>query len=184
MSSIHHELPNSGFATSTIFTLGTDNGVILIRMHTDDNHLYFFGTFIRQGHFDVTYHWTTWRPRETFDTIDIDHKAIMVPVDNDDPVLRTHVNYERLPFIPHPPQYQPRPATPFNVVISASATSESSSNETAITPTEAENPPLHVTNPDPLTPTEETGDDNQSEQYTDTGLLSPEHLLHIAQEEA
>jgi len=177
MSSIHHELPNSGFATSTIFTLGTDDGIILIRMHTDNNYLYFFGTFIRRGHFDVTYHWTTWRPRETLDAIDIDHEAIMVPVDNDDPVLRTHVNYERLPFAPHPPRYQPRPATPFNI-IPISATSDSSS-----TPQETENIPLHVTNPDPLTPTEEV-EDNQSETYTDAGLIPPDHLLHIAQEEA
>jgi len=107
----------------------------------------------------------------------------MGPVNNEDPVLRTHVNYERLPFAPHPPRYQPRPATPFNVIIPASITSESSRNETATTPQEMENIPLHVTNPNPLTPTEETEDDNQSEQYTDTGLLNHEHLLHIAQRE-
>jgi len=173
----YHELPNSGFATSTIFTLGTDNRIILVRMHTDNNHLYFFGTFIRRGHFDVTYHWTTWRPRETLDVIDIDHEAIMVPVDNEDPVLRTRVNYERIPFAPHPPRYQPRPATPFNN-IPVSATSDSSS-----TPPETENIPLHVTNPDPITPLEEA-EDNQSEIYTDTGLIPSDHLLHIAQEEA
>jgi len=182
MSAIHHELPNSGFATSTIFTLGTDDGIILIRMHTDNNYLYFFGTFIRRGHFDVTYHWTTWRPRETLDAIDIDHEAIMVPVDNEDPVLRTHINYKRLPFAPHPPRYQPRPATPFNNT-PLNATSESSSNETAITPQEAENIPLHITNPDPFTPTDDT-EDSQSETYTDTGLLPSDHLLHITQEEA
>src|SRR3979490_148543 len=163
MSSINHELPNSGFATSTIFTLGTDDGVILIRMHTDNNQLHFFGTFIRRGHFDITYHWTTWRPRETLNAIDIDHEAIMVPVDNEDPVLRINVNYERLPFAPHPPRYQPRPATPFHVA-PASNTSESSSNETEATP-------LHVTNPDPITPIEETESDNQSEQYTNNGLI-------------
>jgi len=57
MSSVHHELPSTGFATSTIFTLGTDDGVILIHMHTDNNQLHFFGTFVRRGHFDITYHW-------------------------------------------------------------------------------------------------------------------------------
>ena len=106
----------------------------------------------------------------------------MVPVDNEDPVLRTHVNYERLPFAPHPPRYQPRPATPFNNT-PLSVTSESSSNETAITPQEAETIPLHITNPDPFTPTDDT-EDSQSETYTDTGLLPSDHLLHIAQEEA
>jgi len=184
MSSVHHELPSSGFATSTIFTLGTDNGIILIRMHTDNNQLHFFRTFVRQGHFDVGYHWTTWQPRENLDTIDINHEAIVVPVDNEDPVLRTHVNFERFPFAPHPPRYQPQPATPFNIVIPANTTSRSSSNETAITPTETENVPLHITNPDPPTPIEEIEDDNQSEQYTDTGLLPSDHLLHIAEEEA
>jgi len=109
--------PSTGFATSTIFTLGTDDGIILIRMHTDDNQLHFFGTFVRQGHFDIGYHWTTWRPRENFDAINIDHEAIVVPVNNEDPVLRTHVNFERFPFAPHPPRYQPQPATPFNIVI-------------------------------------------------------------------
>jgi len=105
----------------------------------------------------------------------------MVPVNNENPILRTHVNFERFPFAPHPPRYQPRPATPFNIVIPTSTTSGSSSNETA---NETENVPLHVTNPDPSTPIEETEDDNQSEQYTDTGLLPSDHLLHIAQEEA
>jgi len=184
MSSVHHELPSSGFATSTIFTLGTDDGIILIHMHTDNNQLHFFGTFIQQGHFDIGYHWTTWRPRENFDAININHEAIVVPVNNEDPVLRTHVNFERFPLAPHPPRYQPQPATPFNIVIPASTTSESSSNETAITPEEAENIPLHITNPDPATPIEETEDDNQSKQYTDTRLLPSDHLLHLAQEEA
>jgi len=182
MSAIHHELPNTGFATSTIFTLGTDNGIILICMHTDNNHLHFFGTFIQRGHFDVTYHWTTWRPRETFDAIDIDHEAIMVPVDNEDPVLRIPVHYEQVPFTPHPPQYQPRPATPFNI-IPADDTSNGSSSGAIATPQETEITPLHVTNPDPPSPTEEIKD-NQSKTYTNTGLLPSEHLLHIAQEEA
>jgi len=184
MSSINHELPSTGFATSTVFTLGTNNGVILIRMHTDNNQLHFFGTFIQRGHFDIQFHWTTWRPRETLDAINVNHEAIVVPVNNEDPVFRTHINFKRFPFAPHPPRYQPRPTTPFNIVIPTSTTSRSSNNETAITPKEAENIPLHITNPDPPTPIKETEDDNQSEQYTDTGLLPSDHLLHLAQEEA
>jgi len=183
MSSINHKLPSSGFATSTVFTLGTDNGIILIHMHTNNNQLYFFRTFIRHGHFDISYHWTTWRPRENFDAININHEAILVPINNEDPVLRTHINFERFPFAPHPPQYQPQPATPFNVVIPASSTGKSSSDEAAITPQETENISLHVTNPNPIIPTEEVEDDNQSEQYTDTRLLPSDHLLYIAQEE-
>jgi len=182
MSSVHLELPNSGFATSTIFTLGTNNGIILICMHTDNNNLYFFGPFVQRGHFDITYHWTTWKPRETFDAIDIDHEAIMVPVNNKDPVLRLDVNYERLPFTHHPPRYQPRPPTPFNAMPFESLSS-SSRNETTATSQEAENIPLHVTNPDPPTPIEEVEDDNQSKQYTNAGLIPTDHLLHIAQEE-
>jgi len=182
MSSVNHELPSTGFATSTIFTLGTNNGIILICMHTDNNQLHFFRTFVQCRHFDIQFHWTTWRPRETLDAINIDHEAVVVPVDNEEPILRIPVKYEMFPFAPHPPQYHPR--NPANHVIPISATSESSGNETAHTPEEPEETPLHVTNPDPLTPTEETEEDNQSEQYTDTGLLDPDHHLHIAQEEA
>jgi len=182
MFSVNHELPSTGFATSTVFTLGTDNGIILICMHTNNNQLHFFGTFIQHGHFDIQFHWTTWRPRETLDTIDIDHEAVVVPVDNEEPILRIPVEYERFPFAPHPPQYHPR--NPTSYVIPASTTSKSSSNETASAPEEPEETPLHITNPDPPTPTEETEDDNQSEAYTDTRLLDPDHHLHIAQEEA
>jgi len=182
MSAVNHELPSTGFTTSTIFTLGTDNGIILIHIHTDNNYLYFFGTFVQRGHFDVQYHWTTWRPRETQDAIDIDHEAIMVPVDNEDPVIRIPVEYERLPFAPYPLRYQPRPTTPFNI-IPADDTSNGSSNETVATPQETEIIPLHVTNPNPPNPTEEI-EDNQSETYTNTRLIPSDHLLHIAQEEA
>jgi len=105
----------------------------------------------------------------------------VVPVDNEEPVLRIPVEYERFPFAPHPPQYHPR--SPTYHIIPTSTTSENSCNETATTPEETENIPLHVTNPDPSTPIKETEDDNQSEQYTNTGLLPSDHLIHIAQEE-
>jgi len=78
MSLVNHKLPSTGFATSTVFTLGTDNGIILICMYTDNNQLHFFGTFIQCGHFDIQFHWTTWRPRETLDAININHKAVVV----------------------------------------------------------------------------------------------------------
>ena len=178
MSSVNHELPSTGFATSTVFTLGTNNGVILIHMHTNNNQLYFFGTFVQCRHFDVQFHWTTWQPRENLDAINIDHEAVMVPVDNKEPILRIPVEYERFPFAPHPPQYYPRNTTTHAIPING--TSDSSSNKTTFTSQEPENTLLHVTNPNPPTPTE---DDNQSEQYIDTGLLDSDHLLHIAQEE-
>ena len=182
MSSINHKLPSTGFATSTVFTLGTNNGIILICIHTNNNQLHFFGTFVQRGHFDIQFHWTTWRPRATLDAIDIDHKAVVVPVDNEEPILRIPVDYERFPFAPHPPQYHPR--SPTVHIVPVSTTSNSSSDEAAATPQGPEETPLYVTNPDPPTPVEETEDDNQSEQYTNTRLLSPDHLLHIAQEEA
>jgi len=106
----------------------------------------------------------------------------VVPVDNEEPILRIPVEYERLPFAPYPPQYHPR--SPIVHIVPVDGTSNSSSSGTTATTQEAENIPLHVTNPDPITPTEETEDDNQSKQYTNTGLLPPDHLLHIAQEEA
>jgi len=30
----HPDLPSQGFPMSTIFTLGTDNGIVLLRVHT------------------------------------------------------------------------------------------------------------------------------------------------------
>src|SRR4029077_6095556 len=145
---VNHDMPSQGFTTSTIFTLGTEHGVILCRMHTEGDNLFFFGTFVQRGHFDINMHWTTWRPRNSGEAIDIDHEAISVPVDNVDPILHLPVEYQELnirsvqPNNPHRrPQQHRRHATHY--VIPSS--SESSDEESLIT----QQRPLRTTNPDP-----------------------------------
>jgi len=65
---------------STIFTLGTDNGIILIRVHTEANDLHLFAAFVRRDDFTVRLHWTNWEPGQE-ETI-INHNGIDVPVDS------------------------------------------------------------------------------------------------------
>jgi len=81
----HPDLPNLGFPTSTIFTLGTDNGIILIRVHTEANNLHLFAAFVRRNDFTVRLHWTNWEPG-TEETI-INHNGIDVPVDSKEPII-------------------------------------------------------------------------------------------------
>ena len=75
----HPNIPSSGFPTSTIYTLGTDTGVILIRTHTEGDDLHLFSTFIARNQFDVHFHWTSWHPQEN--ATDITHEAIIVPLE-------------------------------------------------------------------------------------------------------
>jgi len=174
----HHELPSTGFPTSTVFTLGTADGIILIRMHTVDNDLYLFGTFVQRGNFDIGLHWTTWRPRPDGEAIDIDHEAIVVPVDNEEPILRLPVQYQQFQ---HPPMFHPHSPTHHTVHTSSSREDSSPPEELPSveeSPLEANNPTppiiipnptLFVTNPDPNTSSEE-----EERYWTATGGINPD----------
>src|SRR4029077_5450101 len=128
---VNHDMPSHGFSTSTIFTLGTEHGIILCRMHTEGDDLYFFGTFVQRGHFDINLHWTTWRPRDSGEAIDIDHEAISVPVDNTDPILRLPVDYQELNIRTNHPRHRPqqhrRHTTHYTVIPSSSENSDEES---------------------------------------------------------
>ena len=104
----HPNLHSDGFPTSTIFTLGTKHGVVLIHMHTTGDNLHFFGTFINQWQHDLNLHWTNFMPGE--DTTDITHKSISVPVEDKHPIFRTQISQRPLntvvpptnPTVPNP----------------------------------------------------------------------------------
>ena len=101
----HPNLPSGGFPTSTIYTLGTDRGVILIRTHTEGEELFMFAAFVEREQFDVNFHWTSWHPREG--ATDITHEALIVPLEGQH-VLSTSIQHQPAQFHyseqPQPPQ--------------------------------------------------------------------------------
>jgi len=101
----HPDLPSSGFPISTIFTLGTENGITLICIHTEANNLYLFTAFIRRNDFTVWLHWTSWKPGEE-ETV-IHHHGVDVPVDSKEPIISAaichqHYQYNGSQFQFHP----------------------------------------------------------------------------------
>ena len=180
----HLNLPNQGFPTSTIFTLGTDNGVVLLRVHTEANNLHLFAAFIRRDDFTVRLHWTNWEPEQE-ETV-INHNGIDVPVDSEEPIISASIRHQRY-YHTGPPFHSQPPTEP-----------ESSGHL-----------PLYTTNPDapseepsPLNPAasttglypgseqhaetetepeEENENSDTTSQYTETGLLDREVLLAIAE---
>ena len=191
----HPNLPSAGFPTSTIFTLGTDNGIALIRVHTEEDNLHLFTAFIRQNDFTVRLHWTSWEPGEE-ETI-IHHHRVDVPVDSEEPIISAAIRHQRYEY--RGSQFDVQPPT-----------------ETSTEPQSPRHPPLYTTNPDtasegttlgehsPLNPAasttglypaseqhpeteqEQEADDNSdtTSQYTEAGLLSNEVLLAIAEAES
>jgi len=105
MSQQHPNLPNSGFPTSTTFTLGTESGVILIRAHTTGNQLHIFTASVERENFDINFHWTTWSRQPGNDATDITHEALIVPLDGEEHILRTTVQHQQSQFhYAEPPQ--------------------------------------------------------------------------------
>jgi len=186
----HPNLPNQGFPMSTIFTLGMDNGVILIRVHTEADNLHLFAAFIRRDDFTVRLHWTNWEPGQE-ETV-INHNGIDVPVDSKELILSASIRHQRYYHTGPPFHFQPP-------------------TETHTEPESPGHPPLYMTNPDapseepsPLNPAasttglypgskqhaetetepeEEDENSNTTSQYTEAGLLHQEVLLAIAKAE-
>ena len=174
----HPNLRSSGFPLSTIFTLGTENGIALVRVHTEADDLHLFIAFIRRNNFTVRLYWTNWEPGEE-ETI-INHNGIDVPVDSKEPIISTSIRHQR--YYHQGPPFHFQPPT-----------------ETHSEPQLPGHLPLYTTNPDapleehsPLNPAasttrlhpaseqnlrteteEEEGHDHSdtTSQYTDAGLL-------------
>ena len=104
----HPGLLNHGFSTSTIFTLGTAHGVVLIRAHTTDDDLHLFAAFVNERQHDINLHWASFMPRT--DATNITHEAIVVPVDGDTRLFHTTITPRHL----HNPEPQPAEGGPSN----------------------------------------------------------------------
>ena len=101
----HPDLPSQGFPTSTIFTLGTENGIALVRVHTEADNLHLFVAFIRRNDFTVRLHWTNWEPREE-ETV-INHNGIDVPVDSKEPIISASIRHQHYYHTRPPFHFQP-----------------------------------------------------------------------------
>jgi len=141
---------------STIFTLGTENGITLVRVHMEADNLHLFTTFIRRNDFTVRLHWTNWEPGEE-ETI-INHNGIDVLVDSKEPILSTSIRHQRYYHCGPPFHFQP--------------------------PSEPESPrhlPLYMTNPD--TPSEEPSPLNPAASTTRLYPASEQHASNQTEEE-
>ena len=65
-----------------ILSLGTTDGAVLIRLHTTDNNLHVFTTFVNREMFDTQFLWTNIRPDSVTGNFDIDHQTVTVPADS------------------------------------------------------------------------------------------------------
>ena len=199
----HPDLPSQGFPTSTIFTLGTENGIALVRVHTEADDLHLFVAFIRCNDFTVRLHWTNWEPGEE-ETV-IHHNGIDVPVDSEEPILSASIRQQQYYHRGPPFQFQP----PTETESSGCPPIYTTGSETLQPePQSPRQPTLFMTNPDPLseepsplnptasttglhpgseqhaeTEPEEDGHSDTTSQYTDAGLLHREVLITIAEAE-
>ena len=179
----HPDLPNSGFPTSTIFTLGTENGIALIRVHTEANNLHLFVAFIRRNNFTVRLHWTNWEPGEE-ETV-INHNGIDIPVDSEELILSTSIRHQCYYHRGPPFHFQPPTETessgylPIYTMGSETLEKHSSLNPTASTTG------LYLASEQPAeTETEEENKHSDTtSQYTDAGLHHREVLIAIAEAE-
>ena len=200
----HPDLPNQGFPTSTIFTLGTENGVALVRVHMEADDLHLFVAFIRRNDFTVRLHWTNWEPGEE-ETV-INHNGIDVPVDSEEPILSASIRQQRYYHCGPPFHFQPptEPESSGRLPIYTTGSETLRPEE----PQPPRHPTLFAVNPDTPSeyslpavstaglypaseqhasnPTEEEEEHDHSDttsQYTDAGLLQQEVLIAIAEAE-
>jgi hypothetical protein len=69
---------------AVILTLGTTDGVILVWLHTTDNNLHIFATFINRDVFDTRFLWTNIRPNQDTGDFDLDHQTVTIPADSNE----------------------------------------------------------------------------------------------------
>ena len=116
---------SSNLPRAVILTLGTTDGTILIRLHTTNNNLHVFATFISCNHFDTQFLWTNIRPNPVTGDFDISHQTVTVAADAELPFshIRHHRRHFRVDPTPDPsesgnneaedppaPPYEPTPA--------------------------------------------------------------------------
>jgi hypothetical protein len=200
----HPNLPSEGFPTSTIFTLGTENGIALVRVHTEADDLHLFVAFIRRNDFTVRLHWTNWEPGEE-ETV-INHNGIDVPVDSEEPILSASIRHQRYyhrgpPFHFQPPtetessgrppiyttgseELRPEPQSPRHPTLFAVNPDTPSETTGEYHSPAIDTTGLHSSNEQPPETEEEEHDHSDTtSQYTEAGLLHREILIAIAEAE-
>jgi hypothetical protein len=69
---------------AVILTLRTTDGVILIHLHTTNNNLHIFASFINQEVFDTQFLWTNIQPNRDTGDFDLDYQTVTIPADSNE----------------------------------------------------------------------------------------------------
>jgi hypothetical protein len=69
---------------AVILTLGTTDGVILVCLHTTNNNLHIFASFINREVFDTQFLWTNIQPNRDTGNFDLDHQIVTIPTDSNE----------------------------------------------------------------------------------------------------
>jgi hypothetical protein len=110
---------------AVILTLGTTDGVILVHLHTTNNNLHIFTSFINREIFDTQFLWTNIRPNRDTGNFDLDHQTVTIPADSNEAF--SNIQQSTSHFLRHPtddtrergssktedppaPPYEPSPA--------------------------------------------------------------------------
>jgi hypothetical protein len=69
---------------AVILTLGTTDGVILVRLHTTNNNLHIFTSFINREAFDTQFLWTNIWPNQDTGDFNLDHQTVTILADSNE----------------------------------------------------------------------------------------------------
>jgi hypothetical protein len=69
---------------AVILTLRTIDGVILVHLHTTDNNLHIFISFINREVFDTQFLWTNIQPNQNTGNFDLDRQTVTIPADSNE----------------------------------------------------------------------------------------------------
>ena len=85
---------------AVILTLGTTDGVILVRLHTTDNNLHIFASFINREVFDTQFLWTNIRPNRDTGDFDLNHQTVTIPADSNEAFFNIQQSISHFPRHP------------------------------------------------------------------------------------
>ena len=156
---------SSNLPRAVILTLGTTDGAILIRLHTTDNNLHVFATFVNREHFDTQFLWTNVRPNHITGDFDISHQTVTVAADAQQPFSHIRQNTRHFRVDPTPDssergedETENPPAPPYEPSPSHSPENHTPAAQEADNTGNSEETPAMERNP-------QEEDDNNSKQY-------------------
>ena len=111
---------SSNLPRAVIITLGTENGAVIVRLHTSGEHLHIFSTFVNRNGMDVQMLWTTIEPPTRDTDFELVNHAVTIPEGNHNPVTRYRQQRQHIrvdtrqaeaeePEEPPAPPYEPAP---------------------------------------------------------------------------